>query len=66
MRERERVSVSVPALPVAPAAVGQSDMCNLGNEQKSIPLIQTVVVGRIDVARIVDSSSFSSSPTSSV
>lgn len=45
-------------LPVAPAALGQSDMRNLGNEQKSIPLKQTVVVGHIDVPCIVDSLHF--------
>lgn len=42
------------ALPVAPAAVGQSDKGNLRNEQKSIPLKPPVVGGLIDVARIVD------------
>lgn len=56
----------VPVLPVAPAAVGQSDMRNLGNEQKSIPLKQTVVVGHIDVPCIVDSLHFLSSLISSV
>lgn len=54
----ERDSLSVPVLPVTPAAVGQSDMRNLGNEQKSIPLKQTAVVGHIDVPCIVDSLHF--------
>lgn len=54
----KRDSHSVPVLPVAPAVVGQSDMCNLGNEQKSIPLKQTVVVGHIDVPCVVDSLHF--------
>lgn len=54
----ERETLSVPVLPVTPAAVGQSDMRNLGNEEKSIPLKQTVVVGHVDVACIVDSRHF--------
>lgn len=54
----ERGYLSVPVLPVAPAAMGQSDMLNLGNEQKSIPLKHKVVVGHIDVPRIVDSLHF--------
>ena len=41
-------------LPVGPAAVGQSDICNLGNEQKSIPLRQCAV-GHVDVQCVVDS-----------
>lgn len=53
-----RDSPWVPVLPVAPAAVGQSDMLNLGFEHKSIPLKQTVVVGHIDVPCIVDSHHF--------
>lgn len=53
-----RDSPSVPVLPVAPAAPGQSDMRNLGNEQKSIPLKQAVLVGHIDVPRVVDSLHF--------
>lgn len=54
-------SLAVPALPVVPAAVGQSDMRDLGNEQKSIPLkavAAVVAVGHIDVPCIVDSLHF--------
>lgn len=51
----ERTTLFVPVLPVAPAALGQSDMRNLGNEQKSIPLKQTLLVGHIDVPSVVDS-----------
>lgn len=49
--EHGKDSLTVPALPVAPAAVGQSDMRNLGNEQKSIPLkamAAVVAVGHIN------------------
>lgn len=52
-RECEGLCRPVPALPVAPAAVSQSDMHNLGNEQKSIPLKQPLLVGHIDVPCIV-------------
>lgn len=45
-------------LPVAPAALGQSDMCDLGNEQKSIPLKQRAAVGHIDVPWAVGSHHF--------
>lgn len=54
----EGETLCVPVLPVAPAALGQSDMRNLGNEQKSIPLKQTVVVGHIDVLCIVECQHF--------
>ena len=54
----ERETLCGPVLPVAPAALGQSDIRNLGNEQKSIPLKQTVVVGHIDVPCIVESHIF--------